>query len=188
MRKRFDGVRSWKAFNISFWCCLCMRGSWAEYETCMFLGPSSWWEVWSRVQKCMCLQTGTRVRALRTTLWEHGVQMRPVHEQKTWKLQISCIDSNLWSDWGLGAENLEATPYRLGGMGAGRAELSSFYQRRGHPSKAPCPPPGVWMRYCKSRLTDRAMGEQLPWESGQGSARLASSRKLLLTLFYHLCS
>ena len=108
-------------------------------------------------------------------------------EQKTWKLQI-CIDSNLWSDWGLGAENLVATPSRLGGMGAGKAELSSFYQRRGHPSKAPCPPPGVWMRYCKSRLTDRAMGEQLPWESGQGSARLATSRKLLLTLFYHLCS
>ena len=66
MRKGFDGVRSWKAFNISFWCCLCMRGTWAEYETCMFLGPSSWWEVWSRAQKCTCLQTGTRVRALRT--------------------------------------------------------------------------------------------------------------------------
>ena len=171
------GVRTQKGPNISFRCRLCMRRTWAEYETCMFLGSNSWGEVWSRAQKRTCLQTGTRVRALRTILWEHGVQMRHIHEQKAWKLQMSCIDSNLWSDWGPGAENLAATPFRLEGMGAGKAELSSFCQRRGHPSKAPCPPPGVWMRYCKSRLTD---GEHDEWAaalgkvSGQGSAQVLS--------------
>lgn len=186
------GVRTQKASNISFLCRLCMRRTWAEYETCIFLGSDSWWEVWSRAQKCTCLQTGTRVRALRTILWEHGVQMRHIHEQKAWKLQMSCIDSNLWSDWGPGAENLATTPFRLEGMGAGKAELSSFYQRRGHPSKAPCPPPGVWMRYCKSRLTD---GEHDEWAAALGkvkwtrfSSSLVSSRKLLLTSFSYLCS